>query len=147
MGCKLAFNGEYNYERVYSDEPKVLGGTVFVGKGEGKPNSKEIFLDTASSHGYARKILIDELDSTGAFKNGSNSYQGRLRSSYGYEKQIGRQSLDGKVRWRLDFDEKIGIHYNIEDFSKGKVVNAVKKIIPIDILEQEYKKIINLWNR
>ena len=116
-------------------------------KGVGKPNSKEIFLDTASSHDTARKTLISELDSTGAFKNGSNPYQGRLKSSYGYRKQIGRQSLDGKVRWRLDFDEIIGVHYNIEDFSKGKGVNAVKKVIPIDISEQAYKKIINLWNR
>ena len=117
------------------------------GKGISKPNSKQIFLDIASSYDLARKTLIDELDSTGAFKNGSNSYQGRLKSSYGYEKQIGRQSLDGKVRWRLDFDEKIGVHYNIEDFSKGKGANAVKKVIPIDISEQEYKKIIDLWNR
>ncbi|PJI09337.1 MULTISPECIES: hypothetical protein [Clostridium] len=147
LGCKLAFNGEYNYERVYSDEPKVSYGIIFGGKGEGEVNSKEILLDTASSHDSARKILIDELDLTGNFKNGSNSYQGRLKSSYGYKKQIGRQSLDGKVRWRLDFDEKIGIHYNIEDFSKGKGVNAVKKIIPIDILEKEYKEIINLWNK
>ena len=116
-------------------------------KGSGKTNSKEIFLDTASSHDSARKTLIGELDSTGAFKNGSNPSQGRLKSSYGYGKQIGRQSLDGKVRWRLDFDEKIGVHYNIEDFSKGKGVNAVKKVIPIDISEQAYKKIIDLWNR
>lgn len=116
-------------------------------KGVGKPNSKEIFLDTASSHDSARKTLIGELDSIGAFKNGSNPSQGRLKSSYGYGKQIGRQSLDGKVRWRLDFDEIIGVHYNIEDFSKGKGVNAVKKVIPIDISEQDYKKIIDLWNR
>ena len=117
------------------------------GKGISKPNSKQIFLDTASSYDLARKTLIDELDSTGAFKNGSNSSQGRLKSSYGYEKQIGRQSLDGKVRWRLDFDERSGVHYNIEDFSKGKGANAVKKVIPIDISEQEYKKIIDLWNK
>ena len=40
---------------------------------------------------------------------------------------------DGKVRWRLDFDDEIGVHYNFEDFSKGKGNKAVKKVIPIDI--------------
>ena len=24
------------------------------------------------------------------------------------------------IRWRLDYDEKIGVHYNLEDFSRGK---------------------------
>ena len=83
---------------------------------------------------------------TGAFKNGSQKYYGRLKSSYGYGKQIGTQSLDGKVRWRLDYDEKIGVHYNIEDFSKGKGVNVIKKVISIDISYDEYKSIIDSWN-
>ena len=55
------------------------------------------------------------MEQTGAFKNGSNKYIGRLESSYGYEKQIGRQSFYGKVRWRLDYDEEIGVPYNFED--------------------------------
>lgn len=71
---------------------------------------------------------------------------GRLEKSYGYGKQIGTQSLDGKVRWRLDYDEKIGVHYNIEDFSNGKGMKAIKKVIPIDISYDEYKSIIALWN-
>ena len=67
-------------------------------------------------------------------------------TSYGYGKQIGRQSLDGKVRWRLDYDPEIGVHYNIEDFSKGKGANAIKEVIPIDISYNEYKAIIDSWN-
>lgn len=86
------------------------------------------------------------MDKTGAFKNGSNKYIGRLEKSYGYGKQIGRQSFDGKVRWHLDFDENIGVHYNIEDFSYGKHSNSIKKVIPIDISYQEYTKTIDLWN-
>ena len=86
------------------------------------------------------------MEQTGAFKNGSNKYIGRLESSYGYGKQIGRQSFDGKVRWRLDYDEEIGVHYNFEDFSNGKGVNVIKKVIPIDISYDEYKSILNLWN-
>ena len=78
--------------------------------------------------------------------DGAKPYIGRLEKSYGYGKQIGTQSLDGKVRWRLDYDEKIGVHYNIEDFSNGKSMKEIKKVIPIDISYDEYKSIIALWN-
>ena len=113
---------------------------------KGGNSSREIMLSTEKTHESARNTLISELQETGAFKNGSNSYVGRLESSYGYGKQIGRQSLDGKVRWRLDFDEKIGVHYNIENFMNGKGANAIKKVIPIDISYDEYIKILNSWN-
>ena len=109
-------------------------------------DSGETILSSEHSHDSARNTLMVELDETGAFVNGSNKYIGRLNISYGYGKQIGRQSLNGKVRWRLDYDEKIGVHYNIEDFSKGKGANAVKKVIPIDISYDEYKRIIDSWN-
>lgn len=112
----------------------------------GGGNSQEIFLSVEKSYDAARNTLLKELDAIGAFKNGSNKYIGRLGHSYGYGKQIGRQSLDGKVRWRLDYDEIIGVHFNFEDFTNGKGVNAIKKIIPIDISYDEYKKIIDLWN-
>jgi len=108
--------------------------------------NREMILPIESSHDTARLTLLSELDNTGAFRNGSNKYIGRLPQSYGYGKQIGRVSLDGKVRWRLDFDEKIGVHYNIEDFSMGKGANAVKKIIPINISYEEYLRIIDSWN-
>ena len=78
-------------------------------KGTGK-NSNEIVLDKESSHESARNTLMDELDKTGAFENGSDPYMGRLESSYGYNKQIGRQSFDGKVRWRLDYDPDLGYY-------------------------------------
>ncbi|WP_252255044.1 hypothetical protein [Clostridium sp. ZBS12] len=139
-------------ENVFSKSEIIAGsGIGNVNKGaskatNGHSSSREIFLDTASSHDSARKVLINELDSTGAFNNGSKAYQGRLQSSYGYGKQIGRQSLDGKVRWRLDFDSEIGVHYNIEDFTNGKGVNAIKKVIPVDIPESEYREIIDLWD-
>ena len=113
---------------------------------EGGSGSREVFLPTEKTYDSARNTLVKELDATGAFKNGSQKYYGRLQSSYGYGKQIGTQSLDGKVRWRLDYDEKIGVHFNIEDFSKGKGVNAIKKVIPIDISYDEYKSIIDSWN-
>ena len=109
-------------------------------------DSGEIFLDQEKTHESARNTLVNELDKTGTFTNGAKPYIGRLEKSYGYGKQIGTQSLDGKVRWRLDYDEKIGVHYNIEDFSNGKGMKAIKKVIPIDISYDEYKSIIALWN-
>ncbi len=108
--------------------------------------SREVILSTEKTHESARNTLLRELDLTGAFKNGSNKCIGRLKESYGYGKQIGRQSLDGKVRWRLDYDEILGVHYNIEDFTNGKGASAVKKVIPIDISYEQYVKIIDLWN-
>ena len=109
-------------------------------------DSGEIFLDQEKTHESARNTLVNELDKTGTFTNGAKPYIGRLEKSYGYGKQIGTQSLDGIVRWRLDYDEKIGVHYNIEDFSNGKGMKAIKKVIPIDISYDEYKSIIALWN-
>ena len=108
--------------------------------------SNEIVLAQESTYDAARKALFKEIDKTEAYKNGSNKYIGRLESSYGYGKQVGRQSFDGKVRWRLDYDEKIGVHYNFEDFSNGKGDNAIKKVIPIDISYEAYTKILDLWN-
>ena len=106
----------------------------------------ETILPTEATHEAARNALLNEIAKTDAFKYGSNKYIGRMESSYGYGKQIGRQSLDGKVRWRLDYDDKIGVHYNFEDFSKGKGANAIKKVIPIDISYDEYVQIIDSWN-
>jgi hypothetical protein len=113
---------------------------------DGGSKAKEVVLSTEKTHGSARNTLMQELDSTGAFKNGSNKYIGRLKKSYGYMKQIGRESLDGKVRWRLDFDPSKGVHYNIENFTNGKGINAIKEVIPIDISYDEYVRIIDLWN-
>ena len=116
-------------------------------KGVGKKDgSKEKVLEQQKTYSSARNILLDELDKTGAFKNGSQKYIGRLGASYGYAKQIGRQSFDGKVRWRLDYDETYGVHINFENFLNGKGAKAEKIVIPVDISLDEYKKIIDLWN-
>ncbi len=135
----------------YYDPSGYAGTSSYVAAdggdgGAGDNKSREVVLDTEPTHESARNKLLSELDKTGAFTNGSKPYMGRLESSYGYEKQIGRQSLDGKVRWRLDYDPELGVHYNIEDFSKGKGVNAGKEVIPIDISYDEYKSILDLWN-
>ena len=48
--------------------------------------SREIILPKESTHDAARNTLLKEVEQTGAFKNGSNKYIGRLESSYGYGK-------------------------------------------------------------
>ncbi|WP_155840171.1 polymorphic toxin-type HINT domain-containing protein [Butyrivibrio sp. MC2021] len=106
----------------------------------------EQVLESQTSHDNARKVLIDELDKMGAFKNGSKPNIGSLESSYGYGKVIGRKSLDGKVCWRLDYDPVKGVHYNIDSWLNGKRALRIKKAIPIDIPYEEYVKIIDLWN-
>ncbi|CVI70164.1 hypothetical protein NDGK_01777 [Clostridiales bacterium CHKCI001] len=84
-------------------------------------------MKTENTHDAVRNTLMRELDKMNAFKNGSNKYIGRLELSYGYGKQIGRESFDKKVRWHLDFDKELGVHYNIEDFSNGKRNNSIKR--------------------
>lgn len=125
---------------------KEEGATTGDGSNEGS-GGNEITYPTEKSHESARNTLMNEVDKSGAFTNGSQPYTGRLESSYGYEQKIGRQSLDGKTRWRLDYDPDKGVHYNFEDFSKGKGSKAVKIAIPIDINYEQYKSIIDLYNR
>lgn len=110
-------------------------------------SDREVVYPAEQTHESARNTLMKELDKSGAFANGSVPYNGRLESSYGYDRQIGRQSLDGKVRWRLDYDPDKGVHYNFEDFSGGKGDKAVKIEIPINISYEEYKSIIDWFNR
>ena len=143
LGVSIGVSASSGYDRQEADACITISQRLSVKGGSG---TGEKFLPTEKTHDLARNTLVKELDATGAFKNGSQKYYGRLKSSYGYGKQIGTQSLDGKVRWRLDYDENIGVHYNIEDFSNGKGVNAIKKVIPIDISYDEYKKIIDSWN-
>ena len=110
-------------------------------------NCSETVYEKEKSYESARNTLMNELyNNSDALKNGSLPYEGRLGTSYGYNKIIGRQSFDGKVRWRLDYDPNKGVHFNIEDFSKGKGNNAVKIAIPIDISYDEYVRIIDSWN-
>ena len=131
---------------VHNNGGNCMKTSANVVLGQGGDDTREIIFQKQNTHDAARNILLEEIEKTGAFRNGSREFIGRLKTSYGYEKQIGRQSFDGRIRWRLDFDEELGVHYNFEDFSNGKGVNAVKKVIPIDISYDEYKNIIDLWN-
>ena len=53
---------------------------------KGGGNSPVIFLSVEKTNDAARNTLLKELYATGAFKNGSNKFMGRLEQSYGYGK-------------------------------------------------------------
>ena len=73
---------------------------------------------------------------------------GRLQSSYGLGKIIGRKRADNKIRWRADFDSDKGFHINVEDFRNGKGATARKYALKIvDGTEANYKQIIDNLNR
>lgn len=65
----------------------------------------------------------------------------------GYGKIVGRESADGKVRWRLDYDPYKGPHINIEDFRNGKGSNARKIAIPFEGNEKTFESYLKHLNR
>ncbi len=74
---------------------------------------------------------------------GPNSlpYTSTIKSSAAYGQVVGRQSADGKVRWRLDYDPNKGTHINIEEFRNGKGANARKPLFRLRVT----KALINLY--
>ena len=60
---------------------------------------------------------------------------------------VGRQSADGKVRWRLDYDPEKGMHINIEDLRNGKGANARKIVIPFKGNESTFKSLLKHLNK
>ena len=142
----VMYDDPSGHGNTYPDEEPKMVDTPGA-KATNNTTGKEIVYPVEKTHESARNTLMKEVDKTGAFTNGSVPYNGRLESSYGYDRQIGRQSLDGKVRWRLDYDPDKGVHYNFEDFSGGKCDKAVKIEIPINISYERYKSIIDWFNR
>ena len=75
-----------------------------------------------------------------AFVNGNKPNVGDFKRSYGYNKVIGVQSLDGKVSTRIDFNPSKGYHYHFEDYRK-KPINYCFLIS--DMNEKTYEKYID----
>lgn len=87
----------------------------------------EQVLDTVKSYEQARNQAFDIIGDIGA---DSKPFIGRLGTGEG--KIVGRQSADGKVRWRLDYDPEKGPHINVEDYRYGKGADAIKIAIPFE---------------
>jgi hypothetical protein len=132
----------------------VKDSFVKMVKGDGDnrpplPNDKGIgkgeqVLDKVKQYEQARNKALDLVGDLGP---NSKPYIGTLKSSAGYGKVIGRQSADGKVRWRLDYDPNKGTHINIEDFRNGKGANARKIVIPFEGNESTFKSLLKHLNR
>ena len=87
----------------------------------------------------AEAYLARLIEQSGAFAIASKPYLGRLKKSYGYNKAIGVQSPDGKIRTRIDYDNTKGYHFNFENFNTGE-----KICIPINNMNQkQYEQYID----
>ncbi|MFZ4835187.1 hemagglutinin repeat-containing protein [Rouxiella sp. Mn2063] len=93
----------------------------------------------------ARNKALDIVGNLGA---DSKPVIGRLEVSAGNGKVIGRQSGDGKVGWRVDYDPEKGTHINIWDYSQGKGPGkAIKQVIPFEGNEKSFETILKQLNR
>jgi Pre-toxin TG len=112
-----------------------------IAKGIGKG---EQILDKVRTYEQARNKALELVGDLGP---NSKPYIGTLKSSAGYGKVVGRQSADGKVRWRLDYDPNKGPHINVEDFREGKGLKAKKYVIPFEGNESTFKAYLKHLNR
>lgn len=131
--------GKYVFKIIKGE--KVAKRIEKTAKGIGKG---EQLLDKVKTYEQARNKTVDIVGDLGP---NSQPYTGTLKSSAGYGKVVGRQSADGKVRWRLDYDPKKGPHINIEDFRNGKGANARKIAIPFEGNENTFKSLLKHLNR
>ncbi len=87
----------------------------------------------------ALRYLASLMDDSGRFGDGSKPVIGRLKKSYGYGKVIGRQSRDGRVVTRIDYDPGKGYHFNFVNYDTGE-----KICIPIsNMTEEQYRRYID----
>nr|WP_260864973.1 hypothetical protein [Priestia flexa] len=135
-------NGGYQFiERV--DGGNGVGTKVRDESGKGIGKGEQV-LDKVKTYEQARNKVLDLVGDLGP---NSQPYTGTLKSSAGYGQVVGRQSADGKVRWRLDYDPNKGPHINIEDFRNGKGANARKIAVPFEGNESTFKSLLKHLNR
>ncbi|MFP4670904.1 VENN motif pre-toxin domain-containing protein, partial [Pasteurella multocida] len=87
------------------------------------------------------------LNKVGDLGTDSKPIIGRLGTSDGLGKTIGRQSADGKKGWRLDYDEEKGMHINVFDFSQGKGNKGIKEVIPFEGNQDDFKRYLKQLNK
>ncbi|RFB33043.1 RHS repeat-associated core domain-containing protein [Brevibacillus sp. VP] len=119
-------------------------GQCQKGNAKGISGAGEVVLPKRDTYEQARNQAFDIIGDLGA---DSKPTFGRLPSSKGYGKVIGRESANGKVRWRLDFDPKKGTHINVEDFRNGKGANATKIAIPFTGDENKFVSLLKHLNK
>ncbi|WP_246859100.1 hemagglutinin repeat-containing protein [Dickeya oryzae] len=127
---------------------KALSALGVVGKAKSSTqpeNRIEQTLKPEKSWESARNKALDIVGNLGA---DSKPVIGRLEISAGNGKVIGRQSGDGKVGWRVDYDPEKGTHINTWDYSQGKGPGkAIKQVIPFEGNEKSFETILKQLNR
>ncbi|HBM3226844.1 TPA: hemagglutinin repeat-containing protein [Klebsiella oxytoca] len=124
----------------------LLAGIMLPGKKVPSPATRiETILKSEKNWENARNKALNIVGNLGA---DSKPVIGRLEVSAGNGKIIGRQSNDGKVGWRVDYDPEKGMHINVWDYSQGKGPGkAVKQVIPFEGNEKAFETILKQLNR
>ncbi|WP_198680120.1 VENN motif pre-toxin domain-containing protein, partial [Serratia marcescens] len=143
-----ALQKEYGLDEVQAGIVASAAASAFGGiskaKGSTQPKIEQI-LKPEKNWENARNKALDLVGNLGA---NSKPVIGRLEVSAGNGKVIGRQSSDGKVGWRVDYDPEKGTHINIWDYSQGKGPGkAVKQVIPFEGNEKSFETILKQLNR
>jgi len=123
----------------------IATGIAKIKPGTQPGNRIEQTLSPEKSWESARNKALNILGNLGA---DSKPIIGRLEVSAGNGKVIGRQSSDGKVGRRVDYDPDKGTHINIWDYSQGKGPGkAIKQVIPFEGNEKAFETILKQLNR
>lgn len=111
---------------------------------KGATQAGEVVLPKVKSYEQARNKAFDIIGDLGY---DSKPLYGRLKSSKGNRKIIGRQSANEKLRWRLDYDTNKGTHIDIEDFRGGKGSKSTKIAIPFDGDKKTFQSLLKHLNK
>lgn len=124
----------------------MLAGIILPGKKvPGAANRIETILKAEKNWESARNKALGIVGNLGA---DSKPVIGRLGVSAGNGKVTGRQSSDGKVGRRVDYEPEKGTHINIWDYSQGKGPGkSVRQVIPFEDNEKLFKTILKQLNR
>ncbi|AUC40756.1 hypothetical protein CTB91_02253 [Dickeya solani] len=145
-----ALQKEYGLDEIQAGIVANAAAAAFGGIGKGKTSSQsgnkiEQILKPEKNWESARNKALDIVGNLGA---DSKPVIGRLEVSAGNGKVIGRQSNDGKVGWRVDYDPEKGTHINVWDYSQGKGPGkAIKQVIPFEGNEKSFETLLKQLNR
>jgi len=107
--------------------------------GVSKIASREIILPKVKTFEQARNKALEIVGDLGP---NSEPIIGKLKTSAGFGKVVGRRSANKRLLWRIDYDPVKGPHINVVDISCGKRINAKKYVIPFEGTEETFKVLI-----
>ncbi|WP_255212460.1 hemagglutinin repeat-containing protein, partial [Serratia plymuthica] len=143
-----ALQKEYGLDEVQAGIVASVAASAFGGISKAKGGTQPKIEQTLKPEKNWESARNKALDLVGNLGANSKPVIGRLEVSAGNGKVIGRQSSDGKMGWRVDYDPEKGTHINIWDYSQGKGPGkAVKQVIPFEGNEKYFETILKQLNR